>query len=177
VIAITAGAVGMLLLGVWAAYQFHFKPLPPAPATPSVKPAPVVEVAPRPAAPSPSKADLAEIERQRNADEFVAKVAAIPRRPEPEPDSIPGNAVPRQRFYDDVLRQTADEVLKFYGKPVSVGPVGGNHEPKATARDDGGPIHQDRLSRDGVWDGGRPFALKLLLWTLPSVELHVLKGN
>jgi hypothetical protein len=33
------------------------------------------------------------------------------------------------------------------------------------------------VAKDGVWDGSRPFALKLLLWTLPSVELHVLKGN
>jgi hypothetical protein len=34
-----------------------------------------------------------------------------------------------------------------------VGPVGGNHERKATARDDGGPMNQDRLPREGVWDG------------------------
>jgi hypothetical protein len=36
-----------------------------------------------------------------------------------------------------------------------VGPVRGNHELKATARDEGGPLHQDRLSREGVWDGSR----------------------
>jgi hypothetical protein len=36
-----------------------------------------------------------------------------------------------------------------------VGPVGGNHEPKATARDGRGPMNQDRLSREGVWDGSR----------------------
>ena len=34
-----------------------------------------------------------------------------------------------------------------------MGPVGGNHERKATARDDFGPMNQNRLSREGVWDG------------------------
>ena len=36
-----------------------------------------------------------------------------------------------------------------------MGPVGGNHELKATARDDRGPLHRSHLPREGVWDGSR----------------------
>jgi len=36
-----------------------------------------------------------------------------------------------------------------------VGPDGGNHEVKATARDKAWPLDKMRLSREGVWGGSR----------------------
>ena len=48
----------------------------------------------------------------------------VPRQP--VPDSIPGNAVPRQQFYDSVMGKSGQEIMALYGKPDSSSDSGGS---------------------------------------------------
>ena len=46
-------------------------------------------------------------------------------------------------------------MVKRLGVESPAGPIGGNREVKATARDGAWPMDNHRLSREGVWDGSR----------------------
>ncbi len=92
---------------------------------PQSAPQPVIVVKPPPAQPTagPLKDDetarlrarIAELEQSaREARERSA--AAIAKR-RSAADSIPGNAVPRKQFHDDVMGKTGEQVIELYGKP------------------------------------------------------------
>ncbi len=122
VLLIFAVAIVAALSGAFVAVKvLDEREQPPPQTAPQPAPQPVIAVKPPPAAVQPKQIVLQpepqppEETEAKRIEEFETKVSTIRRRQ--DSDSIPGNAVPRKQFFDDVMGKTADEVLQSYGKP------------------------------------------------------------